>query len=117
LGGSYDQAGWFSWENVNANWEANLKHWLTLARFYVNGIESKVLDVSEQEFSNSIWTINDSQFPNADANRRFKRHRLIYGHWDAMRGTANNNVTRVAFTAADEAEVRMSNSPEPSWRP
>jgi hypothetical protein len=115
-GGVHDVASWNAWESVYHHWETNLKHWLGWGKFYFAGLERRVLEVSEEEYSRSRWDVEDHQFPTADANRRFKRHRLILSHWNEVRGTVINNIGSVAFHGMTEQDVRSSTAAETAWK-
>ncbi|WP_288484820.1 hypothetical protein [uncultured Novosphingobium sp.] len=114
-GEAHDAASWDSWDSIHHHWEGLLTKWLGMARWYVADVERRVLEVSEQEYSQSRWTFEDRQFPNAEANRRFKRHRLILKHWEDIKGTVNNNVRSVAYHGLTERDVRNASAAEKEW--
>ena len=111
---THDAASWNSWDSIHHHWEGLLAKWLGMAKWYVADIEKRVLEVSEREYSQSRWTFEDHQFPSAEANRRFKRHRLILQHWKDIKDTANSNVISVAYHGLTERDVRNATA-EKGW--
>lgn len=104
-GGKYDDQSWQSWESVNHHWESNLKNWEQHAKWYAFETEKRIFAVEENEFGGS-WTITDDQFPTADAQRRFKRFRILERHWEGVRDEVMNGINSVAFHGLTDEEVR-----------
>lgn len=110
----YDSHAWSSWESVHSHWDGALRDWLNLCRFYAPAeLENRVYAVNETEFLGS-WSVKDGQFPTADANRRFKRHRIIHRHWEEVVEAVNKNLHLVAFQGMSEDDVKRGTLPKPA---
>lgn len=102
-GERYTSKDWDEWVNAHHNWERTLGTWIDLARWYAKDVQSRVLTIDDREYDET-WNVVDEQFPNADAVRRFKRHRIIQSHWELVRDQVSQGVERVAFSGMTEKD-------------
>lgn len=107
-GDRYDHARWQTWESVHTHWESMLTGWLNTAKWYVRDLEVQITTVDESEYRSAQWTVSDHQFPNSEAVRLFKRHRMIHGKWENLRKTVNDKVHQVAFEGMTEHDVKRA---------
>lgn len=103
-GETYDRQRWESWLSIQAHWERRLNEWVDKAKWYDQGVKIGVFTVRDAEYDEENWGVQDSQFPNADAVRLYKRHRLLRAHWQNVRGRVDGNVKMVAHGAISEKE-------------
>jgi hypothetical protein len=103
-GENYTALDWDQWVNVHHHWERSLKEWVDTARWYTKDVKKRVMTVEDKEYDEGDWTVRDAQFPNADAVRRFKRHRIIQSHWVMVRDDADAGARNVAFHGQREKE-------------
>jgi len=102
-GEQYDAVRWQSWESIHGNWERTVKRWADAARWYGENVRARVLTVEDTEYD-SAWSVEDAQFPSADAVRRFKRFRIIQVHWMEVSDEIAGHVVMVARGALSERE-------------
>lgn len=107
----YDEETWSSWESVHAHWRGLIEQWLGSAKWYAPRVKSRVLTVADSNYGGS-WPVKDNQFPNSEAVRRYKQHRIIQQQWAEVRVEVESGIKRVAFHGATEAEVRDGLPPE-----
>lgn len=104
-GETYDGERWGAWLRTEAYWEGVLDQWVDAARWYDQGVKINVLTVRDREYDEEKnWGVQDAQFPNADAVRQYKRHRLLRAHWEAVKDSVDRNVLMVAHGAISEKE-------------
>lgn len=101
----YDSKAWDSWESVNHHWETNLRNWVSHGQWFAYDIENRVFGIHENDFGGT-WTVEDNQFPTADAQRRFKRHRILRRRWEALRDEVVGGVNSVAYNGMTDKEVQ-----------
>jgi len=106
-GDNYDAQRWDSWESINHHWESTLKTWNQHAQWYAYETEARIFNVEENEFGGD-WTVIDEQFPNADAQRRFKRYRILQRHWEGVREDVMKGINSVAYGGLSDEEVRYA---------
>lgn len=112
-GDQYDAERWNSWESCHAAWESDLDKWIEWGRFFIGGdLREQICNVAEHEY-NAHWTVEESQFPDADAVRRFKRHRIIKRHWDETRNQVMTGLRQVAFHGLSERDVQYASQQGP----
>lgn len=104
-GEEYDQARWQRWESVHGHWFSTLNEWLDIATWYAIAVKERTLTVDDEKYS-AGWTISDSQFPDAEAVRRFKKFRIIQQQWEAVVPSVKAGLEQVAFVGLTESEVR-----------
>lgn len=102
-GENYTAQEWDQWVNVHHHWERTIKEWMDTARWYAKDVKNRVMNIDDREYDAQFGVL-DSQFPNADAVRRFKRHRIIQSHWGDVRDDAKNGALKVAFHGGTEKE-------------
>lgn len=103
-GERYDRERWGSWQSIHSHWERTVTEWADKARWYGKNVKADIFRVEDREYDDTNWGVDDAQFPDADAVRRYKRHRIIQGHWRAMRHVVDPNVLAVAYGAISEKE-------------
>jgi hypothetical protein len=103
-GENYTPKEWDDWVNTFRRWERVLQQWIDCARWYAKDVKGRIMTVEDREYDEGDWTVRDTQFPNADAVRRFKRHRIIQQHWEMVRQDADRGVILVAFSGLSEQE-------------
>lgn len=102
-GEAYTDREWDEWVNTYHHWERVLKRWIDVSRWYAKDVKTRIQTVEDKEYDGD-WTVRDNQFPNADAVRRFKRHRIIQAHWQNVKEEADRGAYLVAFSAQTELE-------------
>jgi hypothetical protein len=102
-GENYTDQDWDQWTNVAHHWEGAVRAWVDTARWYAMDVKKVVLTVEDKEYDGG-WDVKDSQFPSADAVRRFKRHRIIHSHWTGMKEAVESGLRLVAFQSGTEQE-------------
>lgn len=107
----YDQNAWDRWESVHAVWNMRLQSWLEGAKWYAPDLLKRVLQFPDSAYAGD-WTVRDDQFPNAEAVRKFKPHRIIHAQWNDARETVNQGVDLVAFGGLSDNEVRRGKHPD-----
>ncbi len=105
MGELYDEARWDRWESVHSHWQVAIETWLDTARWYAIAVKERTLTVDDKKYSYG-WTIADTQFPNAEAVRRFKKFRIIQQQWEAVIPSVKAGLEQVAFVGLTEAEAR-----------
>lgn len=103
-GETYDRERWGSWQSTHTLWEQTVNDWADKARWYGKNIRADIFHVDDKEYDQTAWGVEDAQFPDADAVRRYKRHRIIQGHWRAARNIVDKNVLAVAYGVLSEKE-------------
>lgn len=104
-GESCSPEDWKTWEQNHRQWRSFILHWVEQGRFYVNDLETKILNTPDEKYEGE-WTVSDDQFPTADAVRKFKQHRIQQRHWEEMKEKVDNNIRQVAFVGMKLVEVR-----------
>ena len=103
-GHSHDTTSWDRWENVHQRWHELVHGWYDTGRWYAPAIRDRIFKVADVEYDGE-WHLKDSQFPNADAVRKYKRHRIIQNHWEEIKAEVMDGVRRVAFEGTSEKEA------------
>lgn len=101
----YDSANWNQWENVHGHWEAKLAEWLEQGTWYAMAVKEQTLSVDDKDYGLS-WSVADSQFPTAEAVRRFKKFRIIQQQWEAVVPQVKSGMDLVAFVGMTELDAR-----------
>lgn len=104
-GETYDQTKWQQWENVHSHWRDSLDTWLDTGRWYALAVKYRTLSVDDAKYGLD-WSVTDTQFPNAEAVRRFKKFRIIHTQWEDVVPDVKSGLEQVAFTGLTESEVR-----------
>jgi hypothetical protein len=104
-GETYDAAKWEQWENVHGHWLKTLDEWLGTGTWYALAVKERTLSVNDDKYGGS-WTIADSQFPNAESVRRFKKFRIVQQQWEEVVPDVHTGMHQVAFMGMTEREVR-----------
>jgi hypothetical protein len=106
----YDDAKWNQWENVHHHWEQTLNEWLQRATFYGVDIVRRTMKVDDELYGRN-WPIPDTQFPNAEAVRRFRKFRIIQEQWERIVPEIETGTHRVAYGGETQQEVRNGQRP------
>ena len=104
-GEAYDEDAWQTWENLHYHWQGALADWINHGRFYAPKVDERITDLPESKFRGN-WAVADNQFPNAEANRQFKRFRIIQTQWEEVAPEVASGIGMVAFSGLTEEEVR-----------
>ena len=107
----YDRNAWDKWESVHAVWNMRLQSWLDSAKWYAPDLLAKVLQFPDSAYAGE-WSVRDDQFPDAEAVRKFKRHRIINSQWNETREVVKHGLDLVAFSGLSDDEVRRGKHPE-----
>lgn len=101
----YDKVAWGKWENVNQHWIGLIRAWVEHGKWYFGDLTTAVLEVPDHKYGGE-WTVSDSQFPNAEAVRIFKKFRIIQTQWEAVKDKVQENLYYVAYHGMSDVEVR-----------
>ena len=105
----YDAAKWDSWDSIHNHWEEKLKIWLDSARWYAERVTARTLSVDDATYALD-WGVDDNQFPNSDAVRRFKKFRTIHKQWLEVVPSVKSGMWSVAYGGLSDTEVRNGNA-------
>jgi hypothetical protein len=101
----YDEQKWRQWENVHGHWETKLNDWLGGATWYGLAVQQRTLTVDDEKYG-AQWSVADTQFPNAEAVRRFKKFRIVQQQWESIVPEVRSGMEQVAFLGMTQLEVR-----------
>ncbi|MES2174749.1 MAG: hypothetical protein V4523_12480 [Pseudomonadota bacterium] len=101
----YDAGKWQQWENVHSHWNGQLEEWLATATWYAIAVKERTLTVDEALYR-APWSMTESQFPDAEAVRQFRKHRIILANWREVVPDVRRGVDLVAFSGQSEQDVR-----------
>lgn len=104
-GEAYDAAMWQQWENVHGHWEKALDEWLGTGTWYALAVKERTLTVDDAKYG-AAWSVADSQFPDAEAVRRFKKFWIIQQQWEGVVPDVKTGMDQVAFLGMTEKEAR-----------
>jgi hypothetical protein len=104
-GETYDAAAWDKWENVHYHWIGLIRTWIEHGKWYFGNLTTAVIEVPDHKYRGD-WTVSDSQFPNAEAVRVFKKFRIIQTQWQEVRDKVRENLYYVAYHGMSDVEVR-----------
>lgn len=95
-----DEASWDAWCENYEVWEGCLESYIEVASRYLPKIK-RVLSVEDTKYAHD-WGIQDSQFPNSEAVRRYKRFRILYDQWRKARPYVTLKVRETIFEGVSE---------------
>lgn len=102
----YDAVSWTSWESCHSHWKSLLEQWLNTAQWYASPRQiSSVKVVTDEQYGQS-WNVSDSQFPSAEAVRRFRKCRVIHQQWENLVPRVKRGIEAAAFQGMSEEDVR-----------
>lgn len=104
-----DAKDWDKWDNVHHHWSSAVTDWGKLSQWFAHDVSARLFDVSEDEYG-MPFGVQDAQFPTADANRRYKRHRIIHAHWEHVREDVMSGLQQVIFHGMSEREVQYASA-------
>lgn len=104
-GETYDETMWKQWENTYSAWLSAVNQWCEIGKWYAASLEDRVFQIDDEKYG-LVWGVNDVQFPSAEAVRRFKKFRILYTQWEAMRSSVDQGTYQVAYTGLSERDVR-----------
>lgn len=97
-----DLPSYLEWLDKEKLWVKSLHKWLVLAVPYMEGIERDVLATPASKYDGK-WTVSDIDFPNSDAVRKWKQHRIIQSNYMRLKPSIDERVRRAAFGGGDTA--------------
>lgn len=101
----YNAEKWQQWENLHGHWSGQLEEWLAMATWYAIAVKERTLTVDEALYR-APWSMTESQFPDAEAVRQFRKHRIILANWREVVPDVRRGVDLVAFSGQSEQDVR-----------
>lgn len=110
-GERYDRVAWERWENVHGVWWRKLNAWLEHGKWYAEDLIKKVIEFPDSAYRDE-WTVTEEQFPDAEAVRQFKRHRIIHSQWQESIEKVREGTSCVAFIGMSDTEVRRGKHPD-----
>jgi hypothetical protein len=109
-GEKYDEEKWGRWENVHSHWAGSLQTWLETAQWYAMAVKERTQTIDEKLYKDG-WSIDEKLFPNAEAVRLFKKHRIIRKNWLDVVPHVKSGIDNVAFAGMSEKDVRSGRPP------
>ncbi len=88
-------AVWSEWSGRYDEWDNLLRDYISVSARYVSNFE-EILQVEDAAYG-ANWEIKDSQFPNSEGVRRYKKFRIILSHWRSAQRELNRKVQQAAF--------------------
>ncbi len=101
----YDAEEWQQWESVHSRWNERLEEWLATGTWYAVAVKERTLTVDEALYR-AQWSMAETQFPNAEAVRQFRKHRIILSNWRDILPEVRRGIELVAFSGQSELDVR-----------
>lgn len=101
----YDLAKWQQWENVYNNWKQRLDEWIGTGKWYAAKVKERTLTIDEALYG-ADWSVAENQFPNAEAVRQFRKHRIVMANWLEVVPQVRSGMDAVAFSGQTESDVR-----------
>jgi hypothetical protein len=88
-------SAWSEWANSYGEWDSLLHEYVLVAVRYVSNAND-ILAVDDSLYGDS-WNVEDSQFPDSEGVRRYKKFRILLSQWGACRRAVNLNVRQAAI--------------------
>lgn len=104
-GDTCDQENWSKWEKTQERWLGLMRAWVEHGKWYFGDLTSAVMETPDHKYGGK-WTVSDSQFPNAEAVRIFKKFRIIQTQWEGVKDKVTENLYYVAYYGMSDTEVR-----------
>ncbi|UVO50272.1 hypothetical protein M0208_06955 [Sphingomonas sp. SUN019] len=101
----YDDSKWQQWENIHAHWKSVLDEWLNSATWYGLAVKERTLFVDDEKYGLD-WSVSETQFPSAEAVRRFKKFRIIHAQWESVVPSVKSGLQSVAYNGLTDLEAR-----------
>lgn len=101
----YSAEKWQQWEVIHKQWNERLNEWLAIGTWYAEEVKARTLTIDESLYA-AKWSIAESQFPDAEAVRKFRKHRITLMNLREIIPQVRRGVDLVAFSGMSEVDVR-----------
>lgn len=106
----YDAEQWEQWESIYEQWNGKIDEWLSTGTWYAVAVKERTLTIKDDLYR-AQWSVAENQFPNAEAVRQFKKHRIIITNWRTVVPEVKRGVDSVAFAGQSEIDARHGRPP------